>query len=153
MRLKKSILFIQQNAIELLFTMKSQTCQNKPFSSKMFSVTEFCLSCYQLTLVINGWSLALRTIWCNNTKFCLTKGGIGLQQARIPCISFGNFSDISSSICVGKVYLKQILSFNVFVHQAAFLEINLEYFPATMELHVLPTAFIFLSRYLVPPSI
>lgn len=41
-----------------------------------------------------GCSLALNTTLCNSKRFALTNGGIGLQQANIPCISRGKLSDI-----------------------------------------------------------
>lgn len=83
-------------------------------------------------------SLAFNMIRCNSSKLARTNGGIGLQQAKIPCISRGNDSDICSNIWLGSTYLKQQI---------------IDSICKTIRLKIIPDAFIFFSRHYISPSV
>ena len=61
----------------------------------------------QILTLFKTCSLEDRIILWSESNSDLTNGGMGLQQAKIPCISFGNTSHICNNMCFGRTNLNK----------------------------------------------
>lgn len=97
----------------LLMTVSNSPASSRWFRSRLLMVLKLVTWCSVLVVLMTRlgstvkscFSLADKTMLWRVTRCCRTRGGTGLQQARIPCISLGSSVAIFIIMWLGSTYI------------------------------------------------